>query len=224
MAEGQTLEAVGKSGATIDSESGRPLAAMVAAATDLPVTMLLGDPGVTGARATAETLDDPLQRMAMLRRDFHATTIRRVLMHVVKQAVKCPRGALKGTVKRDEVTNLEVVTLRGEQDISFDVDFTSLTKTALKDQIEAIVKADSTQLVPPLVLLRMLLLAFEVENVDEILAEVTDADGNFIAPTDSIAAAQQQAAVAAGNLPPGQGGPQPDPQQPAQQAPQEPAA
>jgi hypothetical protein len=214
MAEGQTLEAVGKSGATIDSDSGRPLAAMVAAALDVPVTMLLGDPGVTGARATAETLDDPLQRMANLRRDFHATTIRRVLTHVVHQAVKAPQGPLKGTVKRDPVTGREVVELRGEQEITFDVDWASLTKSALKDQIEAIAKAHDTQLMPPLVVLRLLLLALEVENVDEVLADMTDADGQFIAPTDMLAAAQQQAAVAAGNVPPGQGGPQPDPANP----------
>jgi hypothetical protein len=192
---------------------------MVAAALDVPVTMLLGDPGVTGARATAETLDDPLQRMANLRRDFHATTIRRVLTHVVHQAVKAPQGPLKGTVKRDPVTGREVVELRGEQEITFDVDWASLTKTALKDQIEAIAKAHDTQLMPPLVVLRLLLLALEVENIDEVLADMTDADGQFIAPTDMLAAAQQQAAVAAGNVPPGQGGPQPDVNQPAEQTP-----
>ncbi len=59
---GSTFEAIGKSGAAIDADSGRPLAAMVASAlSGIPVTMLLADPGVTGARATAETLSDPLR-------------------------------------------------------------------------------------------------------------------------------------------------------------------
>lgn len=214
--EGQSLEAIGKSGATINSESGRPLAAMVASGTDLPVTMLLGDPGVTGARATAETLDDPLQRMANLRRDFHATTIRTVLEYVVKQAVKAPSGPLKGTVGRDEVTDLETVTLRGDQPISFDVDFPSLTKASTKEQIDAIVAAEGTQVIPPLEVLRLLLVALEVENVDEILEQVTDDNGDFVPPADALAAARQQAAVAQGNVPPGQGGPQPDPNQPQQ--------
>ena len=34
---------------------------MVSAGLGIPITMLLTDPGVTGARATAETLDEPTQ-------------------------------------------------------------------------------------------------------------------------------------------------------------------
>ena len=41
--EDVTFEAIPKTGATIDSESGRPLAAMIAAGLDIPVTILLAD-------------------------------------------------------------------------------------------------------------------------------------------------------------------------------------
>jgi hypothetical protein len=64
---GTTMSMVSKSGAQIDADSHRPLATMVAAALEVPLTMLLGDPGITGARATAETLDEPTELMARLR-------------------------------------------------------------------------------------------------------------------------------------------------------------
>lgn len=120
--EGQSFEAIGKSGATIDSNSGRPLAAMVAAGTDIPVTMLLADPGVTGARATAETLDKPLELIAGMRRDLHAARLRQVLGFVIDQAVKAPQGPLRGVRTVDQVTGREVIRLAGDQDRSIDVD------------------------------------------------------------------------------------------------------
>jgi hypothetical protein len=61
MSPDATMAPMHSSGATIDANSGKPLAGMAAAALDVPITMLLADPGVTGARATAETLDRPLE-------------------------------------------------------------------------------------------------------------------------------------------------------------------
>lgn len=199
--EGQSFEAIGKSGATIDSGSGRPLAAMVASGTDVPVTMLLADPGVTGARATAETLDDPLRLMADMRRALHAVLIRRVLNYVIDQAIKTPQGPLKGRVSVDPVTGLEVVELAGGQDRGLSVDWPSLEQDDLKTVIDAIVAADGTDLVPELVTLRLLLLALDVENIDEILETVTDGDGNFVPPRDATAARSQQNAIRDGNQP-----------------------
>jgi hypothetical protein len=217
--EGQTFEAIGKSGATIDSNSGRPLAAMVAAATDVPVTMLLADPGVTGARATAETLDDPLWLMAQMRRDLHADLIRTVLGYVIDQAVKAPQGPLKGTRKIDPVSGREVITLRGDQDRTIDVDWPDLTGSDVKSLVDAIVAADGTQTVPPLVTLRLLLVALGVEDIDEVLDMVTDDNGDFVFPADAAAATAQQNVVAAGNLP----GQQPPPADQQQQPPAQPA-
>lgn len=86
------LEAVGKSGATIDSESGRPLAAMVAAALDLPVTTLLGDPGVTGARATAESVTDASWPVFDVRQQMWGSVLRDVCSWVIDSAVISPPG------------------------------------------------------------------------------------------------------------------------------------
>jgi hypothetical protein len=73
MSPDATMAPMHSSGATIDSGSGKPLAGMVAAALDVPITMLLADPGVTGARATAETLDKPLELTTGSRRSCGRT-------------------------------------------------------------------------------------------------------------------------------------------------------
>lgn len=175
-----TLEAIPKTGATIDSESGKPLAAMVAAAWGVSVVSLLGDPGQTGARAVAETLDQPMQLEIGMRRDFWADVHRRVLGHVIDSAVKAPQGALTGTVRIDPVTGRETVTLSGDEDRTIDVDWPDLSKEPLDTLVNAIVKADETTKVPPLVVARLLLQALGVDDVDEILDEMTDDAGNFV--------------------------------------------
>lgn len=197
----QSISAIGKSGATIDSESGRPLASLVASGLEVPVTMLLGDPGVTGARATAETLDRPLALMVGGRQRLHAAWLRRILDYVIDQAVKAPQGPLKGTWRNDPRRRTEVIELAGGQRRQLNITFPRLDQTDVKDLMEAIAKADGMEIVPPLVLLRLALQAFNVEDVDEILENVTDDDGNFIYPADAAAATAQQDAVRDGNVP-----------------------
>lgn len=197
----QRFEAVSKSGATIDSGSGRPLAAMVAAAMDVPVTMLLGDPGVTGARATAETLDQPLQLVIGMRRSLHTSLIVRVLDYVIDQAIKAPRGPLKGTRTVDQVTGREVMTLTGDQSRVIDVDWPSLTKDATKDLVDAIVAADDTGKLPPLEVARMLLVALGQDDIDSILEQLVDDNGDFVYPDDAAQANSAMGAVSRGDLP-----------------------
>jgi hypothetical protein len=177
-----TLEAIPKTGATIDSESGRPLAMMVASALGVPVTMLLGDPGQTGARATAETLDKPTELETESRRRLWTATIRTILDYVVDQAVKAPGGPLQGTVVRDLETDREVVTLAGDGDRTVDIVFPPLEDVDPVQLVAAIVAADTSGKVPALLVARLLMQALGVDDVDEWLAELTDENGNFIAP------------------------------------------
>lgn len=193
--EGQSFEAIGKSGATIDSESGRPMAAMVAAATNVPVTMLLADPGVTGARATAETLDAPLHNVVKARRTLHADLHRAVLHHVIREAVRAPQGPLRGTIRKDPTTGRELVALLGDQPIDFDVSFPSVEKTDPKTLMEAIAAADGLDKLPDLLIVRLAMLALGVEDVDAWLEKVTDENGEFMPPADAAAAADQERAV-----------------------------
>lgn len=178
----QSLEAIPKTGATIDSDSGRPLAAMVAAATDVPVTMLLGDPGVTGARATAETLDRPTELMAEMRRNAWSAIFQASIDYVIDQAIKAPAGPLKGTVIRDPYTGIEAYTLADGTDRTLVIEWPDLSETPVDVLVKAIVAADSTQKLPPLTVVRLLLNALGVDDVDEILEQVTDDQGQFIDP------------------------------------------
>lgn len=181
LGPGQSLEAIPKSGATIDAGSGRPLAAMVAAGLDVPVTMLLGDPGVTGARATAETLDFPTELMASMRRDEWADYLRRILGYVIDMAAKAPGGPLRRRrVVRDNASGREYVELFGDTDRTIEITWPDLSEIPLKDLVAAIVEADGVDKLPEVEILKLLLKAFGVGDVDEIVEKATDADGNWL--------------------------------------------
>jgi hypothetical protein len=180
-----TLEAIPKTGATIDSESGKPLAAMAAVALGVPVTMMLGDPGQTGARATAETLDKPTELEMGARQALWKAAYETILGYVIDQAIKAPGGPLRGTVVRDPETGREIVTLAGDGDRTIDITWPPLSELDPVALIEAIVKAEATGKVPPLLIARLLMQALGVEDVDEWLAELMDEDGQFRDPDSS---------------------------------------
>jgi hypothetical protein len=174
------LEAIPKSGATIDSESGRPLAAMVAAALGVPVTMLLGDPGTTGNRATAETLDQPTELEMTQRRDMWTDVHLRILTHVLTEAVRAEKGPLAGTVQPDPYTGTETVTLAGDTSTVIDITWPDLDDLDPAVLVKAIVEADSTGVVPKETVLRLLLTALGVRQVDELVEEMLDPEtGEF---------------------------------------------
>jgi hypothetical protein len=182
MSPDVTLEAVPKTGATVDSGSGRPLAAMVASALDVPVTMLLGDPGVSGARATAQTLDRPTELMAMGRREVWTAFYRHLLGHVIREAVRAPRGPLRGKLVIDDLGR-EQLDLGPATDATVDVTWPDLGETLVQFLVQAIVQADSTGKMPPLLVARLLMDVLGVDDVDEWLDELTDPEtGEFKSP------------------------------------------
>lgn len=183
LSDDMTLEAIPKTGATIDSESGRPLAAMIAAGLDVPVTALLADPGQTGARAVAETLNLPTRLAMQQRRSLWEEAIKAILAYVIREAVRAPQGPLQGTFGRDPFTGRETFTLAGETDATTTVDWPSLEDEVPVAQIvEAIVKADSTGKMPPLETVKLLLAALGVKDADDLIADMVDDEGNFKDP------------------------------------------
>jgi hypothetical protein len=179
---GRTLEAIPKSGATIDSESGKPLAAMVAAAFGVPVTMLLTDPGQTGARAVAKTLDQPMELEMEARRSLWSETIRDVCSYAIRESVRAPKGALRGSIVRDEDTDREYAELAGDTEQTVDIAWPDLKDLSADTIVAAVVAAASTMTVPPEVTVRLLLGALGLRHVDEIVDEMMDDDGKFIWP------------------------------------------
>lgn len=172
------LEAIPKTGATIDSNSAKPLAAMVATALGIPVTMLLADPGQTGARAVAETLDKPTELTMLSRQDVWRETRRQILGYIIDQAIIAPRGPLRGTTVRDGDRLL--TQLPNEDDRTLTIVFPDISKIDPKTMMEALEKADGH--VPPLLLAELIMRALGVRDVDEWLADLTDAEGNFLDP------------------------------------------
>lgn len=183
------LEAVGKSGATIDSESGRPLAAMVAAALDLPVTTLLGDPGVTGARATAESVTDASWPVFDVRQQMWGSVLRDVCSWVIDSAVISPAGPLRGTIARDGDRMYAV--LPDGDGRTIEVVWPERDDTGTLDRIKAIQLADQMERIPPLTIAKMILDALDVKDSDEVLDIITDDQGNFV-PLDVIDARVRQ--------------------------------
>lgn len=184
-----SVEAISKSGATFDADSGRPLAGMIAAGLGIPVTMLLADPGVTGARAVAETLDEPTQLEFGVRRKLWARVFQDIVGYVIDSAVR--GGRLRGTITRDG--DREVVTLPDGDNRTVVVDWPPFDDTPMDTLVKAVVEAQGTETLPPLVVLRLLLKALEVEDADEILDAVTDDQGNFIPLDVADTAARQRA-------------------------------
>lgn len=175
------LEAIPKTGATVDSESGRPIAAMVAAALGVPVTMLLGDPGTTGARATAETLDRPTELEMQQRQQLWASVYQRILRYVVTESVRAPQGDLRGVITQDRYGR-ETVALAGDTPTTIDVVFPDLDEADPAILVKAVVEASSTGTMPPEVVLRLLLQALGVKAGDELVEKMLNDDGQFVWP------------------------------------------
>lgn len=172
--DGTRLEAVSKSGATIDSDSGRNVATMAASALGVPVTMLLLDPGQTGARAVAETLDKPLEMVIKQRQEVWREARRQILNYVIDQAALAPRGPLRGRPLRDG--HRLTAQLPNQEDRTFTIVFPDVTQTPVETLVNAL--NDSAQYLPPKFLVQELLRALGERDVDEWLDKMFDEDGN----------------------------------------------
>ena len=197
------IEAIPKSGATIDAASGLPLQAMAAAGLGVPVTLLNGNPGDTGARAVAETMTGPMLAQFSLRRDLHAQEIRDVLDYVIDKSVEW--GVLEGEI--EQVGDRQIVKLAGgDKARQIDVHFPDWdeTGTSVLDRMKAVQAADQLDKLPPIEIVRLALQALKVRNLDEIIDQVTDEKGNYVKPDDGSAAADagQDAGQAGGYEPP----------------------
>lgn len=88
----------------VDLNTGRPLAAQVAAALGVSIVLLLADPGQSGAYGTAQTLSDPNRRTMEARRQRNTSFLIHCLelLGVTKPAVQWPKMSPGTDV--DEVT------------------------------------------------------------------------------------------------------------------------
>jgi hypothetical protein len=209
--EGVDLKSVSLAGATLPPEHNRALRLMVGSATDTPDTMLSSDSDV-GNYATAATLDRPTELSMTDRQELWADLHRAIFAYVLDWAARAPSGALSGVATL--VTNRfdrEVLTWGSdpstgqEIDPQLEVSFPSLLERDALARVQAIVAA-ATQGglpnigLPPRLTLRLLLLALEVDDVDE-LVETVYPDGDDAdwqpggEPAASTVTADAQAAI-----------------------------
>lgn len=207
VSDGTTdLEPIPKTGAIIDADSGRPLAMMVGAALDLPYTLLMGDADL-GNLATAKTLDRPTELAMENRRSLWESALRDVLGYAVETSVKAPRGALRGLWVQDG--NRQIVTLPKDVDETIDIDWPSILEHDLNELISSITTAYTTGVLPPEQVARLLLTALGVSDVDQIIDDCRDAEGNFVPPRELA----HVAAVLQGDIdPPAPGATEPPPE------------
>jgi hypothetical protein len=181
---GYDLEAIPKTGATIDANSGKPLAAYVAAVFGFPVTILLGDPGMTGARAVAETMDPATELVMGLRRKMWAEADDELCQFVIDSSAIAPQGALRAQrISLDSATGRVTVELPEEDDRTIEVSFPKFSSVPIDMLAKAF--ADFSGNAPMsdplwLVLIRQFLEAAGATDIDEIIDSITDADGNLI--------------------------------------------
>lgn len=186
-----SLEAVPKTGATIDASSGLPLQQMVAAGLDVPLTMLLGDPGTTGARSVAETLDQPMELAMGARRRFWGEVFDQLGRHAV--AAKILAEKLAGTVQ--DVDGRRLLTLPEGCTCNVVVDWPAYNSTPVDVAMKALRDADGLDVLPPLLVARLALQILGVDDLDEWIDQLTDGDGEYLPPSrGAVEAARQRVA------------------------------
>jgi hypothetical protein len=167
------LEPIRHSGAHVDANSGRHLAVMVAAAFDMPYTLLTGDADNSNL-ATAKALDRPFELALTSRQRMWAGVQRRVIDYAIDASVRAAGGALTGRLVRDGFGRA-TVELPGEMDRTIDVDWPQLVEHDIKEYAEAVKAAtEAVPDLPPDVTAGLLLTAFGVDNVEDLVEQVAE--------------------------------------------------
>lgn len=170
-----------KSGATISADDGRQLRTMVAAAMDIPDSILANDPQ-QGALATAKTLDRPTELAMRDRQQLWDQVFKDLACFVIERSIVAPRGLLKGTVSWDEniitiALGLDPVT-GAELDAGVDVLFPPILEKDVTASVGAIVAAATLEgktlasTIPAEEVSRQLMSVLGVDNIDDAIAEL----------------------------------------------------
>lgn len=171
--EASKITAIPKSGATVNASDSRELRLMIASAMDLPDTFLSGDVDV-GNFATSRTLDRPTEMMVKFRQKRWASYWRKILRYVVEQQVR--RNKFPGRIVTQG--DREYVTIGVNDEFTVNVRFPDILEHDPNARINAIVSAATlggsanTGIIPDKILIRELLIAIGVEDVDELVDDI----------------------------------------------------
>ena len=179
MDAGTTLEAIPKTGATIDAASGQPLQQMVAAALDVPLTMLLTDPGVSGARAVAETLDQPMELTMGARRRLWGAIFGRIAWHKIATAIEAGTAQIPGADVTYRDGQRTVILPDGWAPI-ISTNWPDYDSVPVDTLLKALRDADGLDVLPPELVARLVMAALRVKDPEEWLEKMRDEHGNLL--------------------------------------------
>lgn len=171
--ENEDIEAIPKTGAHTSAEDARPSRLMVAAASDLPDTIVSGDVDV-GNFATSKTLDRPTW-LRMRSRQFAERDFRQAIFRYIVDA-KIRAGKLPGKVIFE--TDNSNSTVEPGIDATIKVSFPPILQEDTLDMVKAIIAAATLEgkteagTMPPELLSKILMETLEVEDVDAALEEI----------------------------------------------------
>ena len=177
-----TLEAIPKTGATIDATSGQPLQQMVAAALDVPITMLLADPGTSGARAVAETLDQPMELSMGGRRRLWGEIFGRIAWHRLAVMVEAGQAGIPGA-SVEHRDGRRIVRLPEGWSPIITTEWPDFDSTPVVDTLKAIRDADGLDVLPSELVARLAMAALSVKDPEAWLEAMRDDQGNLLPPS-----------------------------------------
>jgi len=93
MGMGTTMSTIGRTGGSVDFNAGLPLAAMVAAGLEIPLTTITSDSGSSN-RSAAETLEAPTMKAMKARQQLWGGFFERLFHYLGKEDVKCIWGKI----------------------------------------------------------------------------------------------------------------------------------
>jgi hypothetical protein len=144
LRDGQDMTPMPKSGASINPADGKYLALMVSSGTDIPHTMLTGDPD-QGNLATAKTLDRPTELAMRDRQELWKAVFKQIAMFVVENAVQA--GVLDGRIETNAYGSKRLVLTGKDPDsgedrsANVDVVFPPILEHDQKAVVDSIVSA-----------------------------------------------------------------------------------
>lgn len=171
--EDDKITAINKTGASPSAEDAKPSRMMVAAAMDLPDTILSGDPQ-QGALATAKTLDRPTELGFLSRQAMWASLHARIFRYTVDAKVR--RGRLPGRVVRDGFGSY----VEPRIDPSVEMQFPPVLEHDITETVNAIVAAATLEgktdagTIPRQETSQLLMNALGVDDVQDKLDELND--------------------------------------------------
>lgn len=172
--DGTSIQALPKSGATIDVGSGKAFIDQVCAGLGIPYTILMGD-AATGNLATAKTLDRPTELSFRSRQELWTSVYKNLFTYLMRVNVNAGnrslgrRGAALDRGYNDLRDNIVL-----SDDVQLIVQWPSLLEHDVESVVRAIRTADDTGKMPPKHVLRLLLRAFNVDDIEKVVKDWED--------------------------------------------------